>query len=900
MSMTAAFTTPVERALHLAELGYYVHPLKRGDKAPRTKNGHLDSTRDPAIIAKFWSANSGDNIGIDLQSSGVLVIGPDCHERLAEFEQLGLPDTMKVQTGSGPGHIHHFYHVTPDCPIHRLCISGDFDILTNGYVVAPGSFTTGAYLPLTPIRNVEDLPEAPAWAVQMLADAVAKEAAKPAPVALPSAPLSFSDQDIIERCSRSKNGAAFDRLFAGDISAHGGVDRSHSGAELALLSRLTFYTQDEGQIERLYLSSGLARPENWRGSYRTATLKKALSRAAFYEPSTARVQTPTIIIPNGNGVHHENGTGDIPPMEPPVETVDNVNGFPPVLPRVDAGDLHLSRVTTAALDAILDANDPPFLFRQGGQPIRIETGDNDEPIMRTLTEDRLRHVLARLIGWYKIVRTKQGFDELPALPPIHVVKDILATPNLPLPRLDMVTEAPTFAPDGTLDTRPGYHRATRTYYAPAAGFAVPDVPIHPTAVDIAKAHALIVDELLGDFPFISDAERANAVALLLLPFVRPLIHGPVPLHLFEKPQVGTGASLLVEVITSVATGRSPAVMTAGRDEDEWRKRITSSLRAGVQHIQIDNIRERLDSASLAAAITATSWTDRLLGGNETITLPVRCIWIATGNNPALSSEITRRTVRIRLDAKQDRPWERTEFRHANLRLWALENRSELVWASLTLIRAWFAAGQPSAPSAPSLGSFEAWARILGGVLNTSGIVGFLDNLKEFYDESDTEGTEIRGFLQAWMDKHGTETVTVSTLFEIATRPDSALDLKAKSEQGQKVRLGRMLAELRDRHYRLDNVTVAIKHDGTYKRAALWCLVTSNSGESAPRDSPGGNPHTDAENQHILTSPGESGESDIPCPYEKNNQTTLIYTALGEKDSPDSPDSPTMEDDDVPF
>ena len=320
--MTATIQTPVERALHLAELGYHVHPLKRGEKTPRTKNGHLDSTRDPAVIAKFWPANSGDNIGIDLQSSRVLVIGPDCPERLGEFEQLGLPDTMKVQTGSGPGHIHHFYHVTPDCPIHRLCISGDFDIMTNGYVVAAGSFTTGAYLPLTPVRNVEDLPEAPAWAVQMLVEAVAKEAAKPAPVALPSPPLSFSDRDIIERCSRSKNGATFDRLYAGDLSAHGGVDKSHSGAELALLSHFTFYTQDEGQLDTLYLSSGLARPDKWRSTYRTATLKRALSRTAFYEPSTAKVQTSTIIIPNTNGKYHQNGAGDIPPADPPGPTSD--------------------------------------------------------------------------------------------------------------------------------------------------------------------------------------------------------------------------------------------------------------------------------------------------------------------------------------------------------------------------------------------------------------------------------------------------------------------------------------------------------------------------------------------------------------------------------------------------
>jgi len=229
---------------------------------------------------------------------------------------------MKVQTGSGPGHIHHYYRQPVNCPIHRLCISGDFDIMTNGYVVAPGSVTTGEYTLLTPMRRVEDLPEAPAWAVDKLIEAVEKEAAKPAPAAPPSAPLSFSDQDIIDRCSRAKNGATFDRLYAGDITAHGGVDQSHSAADLALLSHFTFYTQDEGQLDTLYLSSGLARPEKWHSTYRTATLKRALSRTAFYEPPVSRGTEPTINIPNANGKYHGDGTGDIPPADPPVENVD--------------------------------------------------------------------------------------------------------------------------------------------------------------------------------------------------------------------------------------------------------------------------------------------------------------------------------------------------------------------------------------------------------------------------------------------------------------------------------------------------------------------------------------------------------------------------------------------------
>ena len=68
------------------------------------------------------------------------------------------------------------------------------------------------------------------------------------------------------------------------------------------------------------------------------------------------------------------------------------------------------------------------------------------------------------------------------------------------------------------------------------------------------------------------------MALLLLGFLRGMIDGPTPLHLIEKPTPGTGATLMVDAIATILTGAGASVMTEGRDEDEWRKRITAKLR----------------------------------------------------------------------------------------------------------------------------------------------------------------------------------------------------------------------------------------------------------------------------------------------------------------------------------
>lgn len=276
-------------ACELAQLGYHVHQLCPDQKRPATRNGHFDATNDPLVVTRLWQCNPRGNIGISLPASGLFVIGPDSLGWLEEFERRGLPDTLVSETASGPGHRHYFYRRPPNAPIHRFCVSDQFDLIANGYAIAPPSATsappakvTGEYKWLTALRRASELPEAPMWAVEMIQQHADVEAARP-PATLPSLqPLRASDQEIMDMIRRSKNGPKFERLFAGDIQAHDGINRSHSGADLALLGMLTFWIQDEEQLDRIFAQSGLYRPEKWRGSYRTATIAKALARHDYY------------------------------------------------------------------------------------------------------------------------------------------------------------------------------------------------------------------------------------------------------------------------------------------------------------------------------------------------------------------------------------------------------------------------------------------------------------------------------------------------------------------------------------------------------------------------------------------------------------------------------------------
>ena len=464
------------------------------------------------------------------------------------------------------------------------------------------------------------------------------------------------------------------------------------------------------------------------------------------------------------------------------------------LPEITVTDRHLRDIAGDAWSALQALNDPPVVYQRGHVAVDLLSNEEGVPFTRPLDRAAFRGRLDRVADFVR----EYGDGEIkPAPPPNDVVADMLATPELPLPVLRGIAEAPFFRPLDILVAKSGYDVASGHYLHLVEGLRELKVPEKPTNADTNRARSFILDELLGEFPFEGDADLAHAVAVILLPFTRLLIDGPTPLHLIESPTPGTGKGLLAGVMTVPAMGRAPAVMTEGRDEEEWRKRITAKLMGGEQVILIDNVRGRLDSSALSAALTTRVWEDRLLGHSQMVALPITCTWIATANNPRLSVEIARRSVSIRLDAATERPWERTGFRHGSLGRWAMQHRDELVWSAVTLIQRWIASGQPQGQQV--LGSYESWSEIVGGILEVVGVPGFLMNQDRVYTEADQEVAGWTEFCGVWWQENGDRSITAEALFGMAQRYRLLLDVWAgRNEHTARTRLGIALVSMRDR------------------------------------------------------------------------------------------------------
>jgi len=471
-------------------------------------------------------------------------------------------------------------------------------------------------------------------------------------------------------------------------------------------------------------------------------------------------------------------------------------------PSIPTTDVPLYEAVEASWHALMAANgderQPRVLVR--GTELVTVGGDG---ALNPLTQATLRVRLSEVARYY---RPSRG-GETEVDPPVNVVNAIREA-DVSLyagaPRVDRIVTTPVFAADRTLITEPGWH-PSGVYYSPAPGLEGLDVPADPIMEEMQLALHLLREELLGEFAFVSEADRVNALSLVLLPFVRDMIPGPTPLHAIYAPRPGEGKSLLAEVCLIPALGEVPQV-GEGESDAEWRKALTTYLVAGKGALLIDNVDRHLDSAALSRALTAGVWRDRILGKTQEVEVPVRAVFVATLNTPSMSMQNARRCLPIGLDSGEEHPEERKNWRHADLKAWAQENRRQLAWAALTIAQHWVRAGadedRGAAVGTLVRGSYEAHSRTVGGILSQAGHGEFWSNWRRFADEAVSDDDDLGPFLRAWRE-HLPEPVTARELEELvaplgALRGSAPASLRSIRDDQLVAKLPYWLRERRDR------------------------------------------------------------------------------------------------------
>ena len=499
--------------------------------------------------------------------------------------------------------------------------------------------------------------------------------------------------------------------------------------------------------------------------------------------------------------------------------------------RIDIKNQPLRLTGQAAINALRAKNIPPYLFLQHGSVVRFRETETGIPLIEQVGDAIMTARLADICDFTSDTNDGVRYHN----PPREVVRYALSSDSLPFPKLVGVTESPLLRPDGTILQKPGYDPETGYLYKPAEGFEMPEVPLNPTKEQIEDAIDL-VKEVFCDFPFVDEASRANTIALMLTPLLKTIIP-KIPLALIDATKWGTGKSLLAEVCATISAG-AYSLTTAPLDAEEWRKKITSLLADGKPYIILDNIKRVLESESLAALLTSTTWTDRVLGNSQTTSITNNAVWVVTGNNLQTNGEIARRSYLVQIDAQISAPHERdvSKFRHPDLMQWVTCNRGPILAALFTLIRAWISARRPLFDT-PKMGSFETWAKTIGSILAFVEIAEFLGNKDVLMSDADAESVQWEAFLARWVELYEHYPKTVVQIKDALTSSDGfegvlpeTISYAVKGDSVNTSKVGKALKAKEGT--RFGRSCYRLRRVGEYKRAVLWRVDCDDQGSNS--------------------------------------------------------------------
>lgn len=385
----------------------------------------------------------------------------------------------------------------------------------------------------------------------------------------------------------------------------------------------------------------------------------------------------------------------------------------------------------------------------------------------------LRERLSEVANFQKW--NKKSEELVPIVPTDEIVGAVRKRASWPgIRSLIGIVETPTLRPDGKIVQAPGYDSSTKYLYMPSENF--PEVFDEKATQENAKWALGFLNECFEDFPYVSAAHRAVPIAAILTLVARPAILGSIPAILFDASTRGSGKTLQTDAISTITTGRGAPRMNYTSDDVELEKILAGYALRGSSFICLDNIpaMRPFGGGPMDRVITARDDVElRILGATKIVTLPWRALIMATGNNVSFHGDTSRRVLMARLEPTEEKPEQRTKFKHEDLLGWIRVQRPRLVSAALLILRAYFRAGRPDM-GCSRWGSFEEWGRLIPNAIVFAGGADPMLARPEGEEEVDDQMRSIRTIV-TWLRK---------TLEDEDFRISSVIDLLFKSQRVQ--------------------------------------------------------------------------------------------------------------------
>ena len=271
------------------------------------------------------------------------------------------------------------------------------------------------------------------------------------------------------------------------------------------------------------------------------------------------------------------------------------------------------------------------------------------------------------------------------------------------PQIRAVWPCPFLSPkkDAHIIEQPGYDRATKVFLAWDKG----SIKLMP--FDKAKRR---LDKILADFVFEAPADKAHAVGLLLMPFMRPAINAPTPLHLITSLRAGSGKTYLASIVGAILGSEVSGGLSDWGSEVE--RQLSERLQRQPTYVNLDNIPADAlahPNPNFLRYLTSNGpIEERSLVTKTVAEIEIQCIWVATALRLPASEEMARRVVPIALKKNPN-------LKPRDLLKEIRDCRADVCSAFLSLLHFWAEAGSPVFEDR-TLPSFERWAKFVGGVV----------------------------------------------------------------------------------------------------------------------------------------------------------------------------------------
>jgi hypothetical protein len=350
----------------------------------------------------------------------------------------------------------------------------------------------------------------------------------------------------------------------------------------------------------------------------------------------------------------------------------------------------------------------------------------------------------------------------------------------PAPALTGLLTHPIVLPSGEILAIDGLHAASGLY---VWGATMPEARPYGRE-EASAALAWLATNVLEGFEFATPLDAAIALAGLFTGVQRRVLDSAPGLAILASMQA-SGKTTLARRLHVLLTGHDmPVSNFTFNDPTEAGKQLLSTLLRGPAMLVIDNVPDgfTVSSGPLAAAMTASSYTNRFLGESRDVTAPTNVAFVLTGNNLSLGADEVTRWMIVRLAPRSGLPEER-RFKHPDVLGHALSIRRPALLHVVGIVAGYRRSGQQIS----SASRFEAWDRMVRQPLLWAGAAD-VSQVFRLNRESSEATSGLKTLLSALRRRFGDQEFTAGqvTALSVGT-PSEVFEAQREALEGLRVK-----------------------------------------------------------------------------------------------------------------